>query len=260
MIKEISSKDNRIYKECQKLSQKKYRDREGLYLIEGENLLAEAPPERIRYIVIRKGKESLIPAALKAQQIYSMEEKLFERAAQTETSQGIIAVMEKAVYGQDFLKARCAGGANLVVLDRLQDPGNIGTILRTCEGAGYAAAVVVKGTGDVYSPKTIRAAAGSVFRIPIIHVEDNRELRKLADSLGKRLAVTCFDTDNNYFDVDLSKDTALVIGNEGNGVSEELIAMADIKVKIPMKGKLESLNASVAAGILMYEAVRQKSS
>ena len=78
------------------------------------------------------------------------------------------------------------------------------------------------------------------------------------DSLGKRLTVTCFDTDNDYFDVDLSKDTALVIGNEGNGVSLELIEMADIKVKIPMKGRLESLNASVAAGILMYEAARYK--
>ena len=258
MIKEISSKDNRIFKECQKLSQKKYRDREGLYLIEGENLLAEAHFAQVHYIVCRKGQENLIPSALKTQQIYVMEEKLFDKVAQTETSQGIMAAIKKQTYSLEELECLCGTGANLVVLDRLQDPGNIGTILRTAEGAGYAAAVIVKGTGDVYSPKTIRSAAGSVFRIPIIHVEDNRELRKLADSLGKRLAVTCFDTDNYYFDVDLSRDTALVIGNEGNGVSPELIEMADIKVKIPMKGRLESLNASVAAGILMYEAARRQ--
>ncbi|WP_251613618.1 TrmH family RNA methyltransferase [Senimuribacter intestinalis] len=258
MIKEISSKENRIFKECQKLSQKKYRDREGLYLVEGENLLAETPSEQIHYIVSKKGKESLVPPALKTQQIYVMDERLFDKIAQTETSQGIMAVIEKQTYSAEELGSLCGAGTNLVVLDRLQDPGNIGTILRTAEGAGYAAAVIVKGTGDVYSPKTIRSAAGSVFRIPIIHVEDNRELRKLVDSLGKRLTVTCFDTDNDYFDVDLSKDTALVIGNEGNGVSLELIEMADIKVKIPMKGRLESLNASVAAGILMYEAARHK--
>ena len=256
MIKEISSKENRIFKECQKLSQKKYRDREGLYLVEGENLLAETPSEQIHYIVSKKGKESLVPPALKTQQIYVMDEKLFDKIAQTETSQGVIAVMEKQTYAQDFLRAKCGSGANVVVLDRLQDPGNIGTILRTAEGAGYAAAVVIKGTGDIFSPKTIRSAAGSVFRIPVIHVEDNRALRELMDHLGKRLVVTSFDTDNDYFDVDLSADIALVIGNEGNGVSQELMQMADVKVKIPMEGRLESLNASVAAGILMYERCR----
>jgi len=254
MAREIRSKDNRIFKECQKLAQKKYRDRQGLYLIEGYNLIGEAPPEEIRYILVRRGSSS---AGLPDEKTFLMEDSLFDKLAQTETSQGIIAVMEKKEHDAAAIAEFCGRGKNLVVLDRLQDPGNIGTIIRTAEGAGYAAAVVVKGTGDVYSPKTIRAAAGSVFRIPIIHVEDNRELRELAARLQKRLAVTCFDTDNYYFDVDLSEDIALVIGNEGSGVSEELIESADIKVKIPMEGRLESLNASVAAGILMYEAKRK---
>ena len=246
MIKEIRSRDNRIYKECRKLSQKKYRDQQGLYLIEGYNLIGEAPASEMMY------------AGLSGENIYIMEAELFDKIAQTETSQGIIAVMKRRIYDRQAVKRLCGPGKNLAVLDRLQDPGNIGTIIRTAEGAGYAAVVCLRGTGDVYAPKTIRAAAGSVFRIPIIKVEDNRELCGLVRDLGKRLAVTCLDTDNYYFDTDLSSDTALVIGNEGRGVSRELIETADVRVKIPMEGKLESLNASVAAGILMYEAQRKR--
>lgn len=254
MMTEIHSRDNRIYKECQKLSQKKYRDRLGLYLIEGYHLIGEAPLEQLCYAVVRKGET---PPAIPEESLFFMDADLFDRLAQTETSQGVIAVMRKNLWETDLLRSVCGAGKNLVVLDRLQDPGNIGTIIRTAEGAGYGAVAVLKGTGDVFSPKTIRAAAGSVFRIPIIHVEDNRELRQLADDLGKTLVVTCFDTDTYYFDEDLSADVALVIGNEGRGVSSELLQMADVKVKIPMESRLESLNASVAAGILMYEGCRK---
>lgn len=253
-MKEIRSKDNRIFKECQKLAQKKYRDREGRYLIEGENLVFEAFDHgKIDYLLIDEEKAGAYNLHADG---YVVEHKLFTKLAQTETSQGILAVVRKAEYSQSELEERCSGGRNVVVLDRLQDPGNIGTIMRTAEGAGYAAVIALKGTADIFAPKTIRAAAGSVFRIPIVHVEDNRELSELVKCLGKSLVVTSLDTDKYYFDVDLSKDTALVIGNEGNGVSDELMKMADVKIKIPMDGKLESLNASVAAGILMYEAQR----
>jgi len=253
-MKEIRSKDNRIFKECQKLSQKKYRDREGLYLIEGENLVGEVPADDLVYVIYRDGCQRKLDDSEKA---YWMEGRLFDKLAQTETSQGILAVVRKPVINPEDLKHRIDRNGNVIVLDRLQDPGNIGTIIRTAEGAGYEAVITMKGTADVFSPKTIRAAAGAVFRIPIIQVEDNRELRNLAEKLSKRLVVTGFDTDRYYFDEDLSKGIALVIGNEGSGISKELMEMADIKVKIPMEGNLESLNASVAAGILMYEAKRQ---
>ena len=256
MVREIKSKDNRIYKECQKLGQKKYRDKAGKYLIEGPNLVEEAIFNKadVECVIFDDNKDW---PQIQGIDNYRMEHRIFEKIAQTETSQGILAVVKKKQYDSDYLMEKMRAGANLLVLDRLQDPGNIGTMIRTAEGAGYSAIVAVKGTADIYSPKTIRAAAGSVFRIPIVHVEDNRELRKLTDRLGKRLVVTCFDTDNYYYDVNLKTDTALVIGNEGNGVSAELIEMADVKIKIPMSGRLESLNASVAAGILMYEAARK---
>ncbi len=254
-MREIRSKDNKIFKECQKLSQKKYRDREGLYLIEGENLIAEVPEKDLVYIICSDNQGWELEDD---RNVYLMSANLFEKIAQTETSQGILAVVRKPNITAASLVERLKAEENVVVLDRLQDPGNIGTIIRTSEGAGYGAVITVKGTGDVFSPKTIRAAAGSVFRMPIIQVEDNQELRKLADQLGKKLVVTAFDTDKYYFDEDLSQGVALVIGNEGNGVSDELMAMADVKVKIPMDGHLESLNASVAAGILMYETKRKR--
>ena len=254
-MREIRSKDNKIFKECQKLSQKKYRDREGLYLIEGENLIAEVPAEDLVYVFFREGQERQI---FDLQDQYIVANQLFDKLAQTETSQGILAVVRKPKMTADDLAARIQDTDNVVVMDRLQDPGNIGTIIRTAEGAGYKAVITVKGTGDVFSPKTIRAAAGSVFRMPIVQVEDAAALRALTDQMNKKLVVTGFHTDKYYYDEDLSKGVALVIGNEGNGVSDELMEKADIIVKIPMDGHLESLNASVAAGILMYETKRKR--
>ncbi|MBR3785275.1 MAG: RNA methyltransferase [Firmicutes bacterium] len=254
-MREIRSKDNRIFKECQKLSQKKYRDKEGLYLIEGENLIAEVPTKDLVYVFFREGRERQI---FDLPDQYIVAEQLFDKLAQTETSQGILAVVRKPKLTAADLEQQIQPSDNVVVLDRLQDPGNIGTIIRTAEGAGYKAVVTVKGTGDVFSPKTIRAAAGSIFRMPVLQVEDNQVLRDLTDRLGKKLVVTGFHTDKYYYDEDLSRGVALVIGNEGNGVSDELMEMADITVKIPMDGHLESLNASVAAGILMYETKRKR--
>ena len=186
MIKVIQSKDNRIFKACQKLQQKKYRDREGLYLIEGPNLIGEAPAADIEYIVISEERQSDYGEYLSEDRpVYLMAEQLFRRIAQTETSQGIAAAVKRRSWSWEQLSKLCGPGKNLVVLDRLQDPGNIGTIIRTAEGAGYSAVVAVKGTADIFSPKTIRAAAGTVFRIPIVQVGDNRELKALTDRLGK---------------------------------------------------------------------------
>lgn len=287
MLKKINSKDNRIYKECRKLLQKKYRDKEGKYLIEGFNLLAEVPLEQLEYVFLEEGVlQELENAAngycMSAGEEYAGEHthdgdpvrnlsvlmtliekatccelppELFENLTATVTSQGVIAVVKKQSYNLEQLKRNCKG--NIIVLDRLQDPGNIGTIIRTCEGAGFDGCVVLKGTGDIYSPKTLRAAAGSVFRVPIIHVEDNRGIRELADELGLDLIVTSLEANDYYYENELPKGVALIIGNEGNGVSQELCQMADIKLRIPMDGKIESLNASVAAGILMYEIKRQ---
>ena len=253
-MREISSKDNKIFRLCQQLSHKKYRDKLGLYLIEGENLLEEAVKNgaAIKTVLMcRDYRGSLFGTEDKA---FCLSDKLFEQLSQTETTQGIMAIVEKPELSPDLFLNR--GGGNFIVLDRLQDPGNIGTILRTADAAGYELAIVMKGTADVFSPKAVRAATGSLFRMPVVFMDSAHELAEFTRAAGKKLVATCFDTDRYYYDEDLKKNIALIIGNEGNGISGELIEGSDVKIKIPMYGNIESLNASVAAGILMYEAVR----
>ena len=253
-MREISSKDNKIFRLCEQLSHKKYRDKLGLYLIEGENLLEEAVKNgaAIKTVLMcRDYRGSLFGTEDKA---FCLSDKLFEQLSQTETTQGIMAIVEKPELSPDlFLDI---GGGNFIVLDRLQDPGNIGTILRTADAAGYELAIVMKGTADVFSPKAVRAATGSLFRMPVVFMDSVDELMEFTRAAGKKLVATCFDTDRYYYDENLKENIALIIGNEGSGISRELIECSDLKIKIPMHGNIESLNASVAAGILMYEAVR----
>lgn len=207
----------------------------------------------IETLLVRRGYNK-VPAKLE-DKAFVLDEKLFDRLAQTETSQGVLAIVAKPeTDAGDFASA----SGNFVVLDRLQDPGNIGTILRTADAAGYRLAVVMKGTADIFSPKVVRAATGSLFRMPVVFMDSNPELVEFTRAAGKKLVATCFDTERCYFDEDLTDNIALVIGNEGNGICKEIIESSDVKIKIPMHGNIESLNASVAAGILMYEAVRGK--
>ena len=253
-MREISSKDNKIFRLCEQLSHKKYRDKLGLYLIEGENLLEEAVKNGAgikTVLMCRDYRGSLFGTEDKS---FCLSDKLFEQLSQTETTQGIMAVVEKPEFCPDRFIDR--GGGNFIVLDRLQDPGNIGTILRTADAAGYELAIVMKGTADVFSPKAVRAATGSLFRMPVVFMDSVDELMEFTRAAGKKLVATCFDTDRYYYDENLKGNIALIIGNEGSGISRELIECSDLKIKIPMHGNIESLNASVAAGILMYEAVR----
>ena len=290
-MNQITSKDNKIFRSFEQLLQKKYRDQRGEYLIEGENLIVEAikTGQELRTILVRANRQDdyaeLIDdacglavddrTAVVRTNAFSIAENLFDKLSQTETSQGIIASVRKQDFDkEDFLESACGDsgdgasgtdsesgidrGGNFLVLDRLQDPGNIGTIIRTADAAGYRLVIAMKGTADIYSPKTVRAATGSLFRMPVVFMDSSTELVEFTRAAGKKLVATCFDTDSYYFDEDLTEDIALVIGNEGNGISQEIIESSDLRIKIPMHGNIESLNASVAAGILMYETVRGK--
>ena len=256
-MREITSKDNKIVKLCEQLAARKYRDRLGLYLIEGENLLEEAVQEgaAVETVLIRRDCRKIPPGL--EDRTYILGDGLFRKLSLTDTSQGSLAIVKKPEVSRKALLEQGAAG-NFVVLDRLQDPGNIGTIIRTADAAGYGLVAVMKGTADVFSPKVVRAAAGSLFRVPVVFMNDYDELVTFVRAAGVKLAATCFDTDRYYYEEDLREDVALIIGNEGNGISPELIGRADIKIKIPMAGSIESLNAAVAAAVLMYETVRQR--
>lgn len=256
-MREIRSKDNKIWKRCEQLTMRKYRDRSGLYLIEGENLLDEAIRNHVRIetVLVREDCQKALPPEA-ADKAFLLDARLFDKLAQTVTSQGMLAVVAKAeVRKEDFIGLP---GSNFIVLDRLQDPGNIGTILRTADAAGYRLAILMKGTADVYAPKVVRAATGSLFRMPVVSMASTEELVEFTRAAGKKLTATCLDAQRCYYDEDLTHDIALVIGNEGSGVAPALIESSELRIKIPMQGNIESLNAAVAAGVLMYEAMRGK--
>ena len=252
-MKIITSKGNQLYKNALKLKRKKYRDETGMYLLEGIKPLEDALRLgiSIETIFVREGDghERLfdgLPVVITAGE-------LFDALSDTEHSQGVVAVAEKTIYSAEGFRS-AAGNGNVLIMDRLQDPGNIGTMIRTAEAAGYGGIVMIAGSSDVYSPKVVRAAAGSLFRVPVIGLGSAVEAIELMRDMGRRIVVTSLDAPCDCFESDMTGSLALVIGNEGSGVSRAFTEAADMKIRIPMEGSIESLNAAVAAGILMYQS------
>lgn len=261
----ISSTDNRIVKLAASLSDKKYRDRECAYLLEGVKMLREALENRgkARVIFIRaesasaEARELARQADAQGLAVYEVSEAVFAKISQTETPQGILAVMEKPVISHDEFFRLC-GDKDILVLDRVQDPGNIGTLLRSAEAAGFGGAVFIKGSGDPFSSKAVRAASGAAERLPMIFAESADAALALLRLAGKRIFATAMEAQRLYYDADISRNAAIVVGNEGSGASQAMLDGADEVISIAMDGKAESLNAAVAAGIIMFEARRQR--
>lgn len=257
----ISSKDNEFIKHIKKLKDKKYRDISKEFIIEGIKLIKEAIEEKaeIKQIVVCDNCQNtdVIPKELmyeiaKYECVY-VTENIFKTISDVNTPQGILAIIGRNTaeteidYTQDII----------VALDDIQDPGNLGTILRTVDSVGLNQILVSKGTADSYNPKVVRSTMGAIFRVKIIECEDLENTLKEVKKHKYQLAITSLQTKNSIYDVEFNKKV-IVIGNEANGVKKEIQDMADVKVKIPMLGKTESLNASVATGIVLYEYVRQK--
>lgn len=266
-MQHIRSADNPTYKAVVQLKQKKYRDEQNKYLIEGPNLIREAILNRADIELILMSEDFQV--GIEGGTAVVLPPALFRKLSDTETPQGIIAVVRKKIYSEhDFFFTGDSTNpvavdqkpvpSNIIVLDRLQDPGNIGTILRTADAAGYQGAVLLKGTADIYSSKIVRAAAGSLFRLPVLMTDTAEETIRLLKQHDKKIICTAPGADIYYYEAGLKEDAAVIIGNEGNGVCREFLEGSDCLVKIPMEGTVESLNAAVAAAVLMYESVRQK--
>ena len=257
----ITSKENEFVKHVKKLKDKKYRDMNNEYVREGIKLVAEAIQENapIKQIVLCDDceKNAAIPKDLmyeiaKQECIY-VTEKVFKYLSEVQTPQGILAIIGKSGqnaeidYTQDMI----------VALDDVQDPGNLGTILRTVDSIGLTQILVSKGTADAYNPKVVRSTMGAIFRVKIIECEDLKQTLKEIKKHKFKIVVSSLQTENTIYDINYDKKI-IIIGNEANGVETEIQNLADEKIKIPMLGKTESLNASVATGIILYEYVRQK--
>ena len=257
----ISSKDNDLIKHIRKLKDKKYRDENNEYLIEGVKLIEEAVKENaeIKKVIVCDDTTRTyeIPTNVmleiaKYECVY-VTEKIFNLITQVTNPQGIMAIVKKNVTNSEIDYSQHI----IVVLDGVQDPGNLGTILRTVDSVGLSQIIVSKETADAFNPKVVRSTMGAIFRVKIIESEDLQETIKQIKKHHFKLMVTSLQTDRSIYDIQLNK-RIIVIGNEANGVSKGIQDMADEKVKIPMLGKTESLNASVATGIILYEYVRQK--
>lgn len=265
-IKEITSKDNAIFKLIKSLKVRKHRIREALFVVEGPKQVVEAETSRydIKYLVVRQDRLGYLKdydlfdrVDRYACTVISMDERLFKQISDTENNQGILAVLSYEPLSEKTFMMEVPSGSNVLVLDKLQDPGNIGTIIRTAEGAGFKGIILLKGSGDVFSPKSIRAAGGAMLRMPVTMINDAATLRRLSCEFSKRLIVSDVESGLAYYDVDLSENIFLVMGNEGHGVSKEILDMADIRINIPTDGALESLNVATAGAVLMMDSLRQ---
>lgn len=260
-MQRITSKENEFIKHVKKLKDKKYRDINNEYVIEGIKLVAEAIQEKafIKQIILCDDCErnetiskDLMYEIAKYECIY-VTQKIFKYLSEVQTPQGILAIIEKTPanteidYTQDMI----------VGLNDIQDPGNLGAILRTVDSIGLKQILVSKGTADAYNPKVVRSTMGAIFRVKIIECENLKQTLKEVKKHKFKIMVSSLQTDNTIYDVDYHKKV-VIIGNEANGVEKEIQEFADEKVKIPMLGRTESLNASVATGIILYEYVRQK--
>ena len=257
----ISSKDNEFIKHIKKLKDKKYRDMNKEFIIEGIKLIKEAIEEKaeIKQIIICDNCQNsdIIPKELMYEiarfECVYVTENVFKTISDVNTPQGILAIIGRNIgeaqidYNQDII----------VALDDIQDPGNLGTILRTVDSIGLNQILVSKGTADSYNPKVVRSTMGAIFRVKIIECEDLEKTLREVKKHKFELVITSLQTENSVYDIDYNKKV-IVIGNEANGVEINIQNIADKKVKIPMLGKTESLNASVATGIILYEYVRQK--
>lgn len=254
----IESKDNNFFKHIKKLKERRFRDKEGLFILEGLRLIEEAIKAKmeIEYIIISKEyyekfEGFFIENKILVNRTNILSNSLFTQIASTENPQGIIAIVKK----KD--NAKRLNGDFYLLCDKVQDPGNLGTIIRTAHAAGVNGIILTKGTVDIYNDKTIRSTMGSIFYIPIFYDDENFTITKDLKNDGFSLVATSLKESKNFFEEDLKNKIILAVGNEGNGISNELFELADKKVKIPMPGGAESLNVSIATSIILFEKVRQ---
>ena len=240
----ITSKANSVVKNAKKLHQKKYR--KSAYLIEGWHLFEEAVQagvmiEKIFALENYRGQLAAFP-----QTIWVSDDILLD-LADSQTPQGIVAVVQKEEVGQAGLSQ-----GKFLFLEDVQDPGNVGTIIRTADAAGFTGVIVSDKSADIYSLKTLRSMQGSHFHLPIYRMSSQRLLEEAKEAAIPVLATTLSKDSVDYRELPPIENFVLVMGNEGQGISPLMVESADQLVHISMKGQAESLNVAVAAGILIF--------
>lgn len=246
------------------LSKAKERKKNNEYVVEGIRMVSEVPADLLVKIYMSERfqnnnseyvKELVKKQGISDDSIEIVADNVFDRMSQTQTPQGIMAVVRMK---DNSLSDMLSGNPLLILVENLQNPGNLGTIIRMGEGAGVTGVIMSPNTVDIYNPKTIRSTMGSIFRVPFIYVQDFGETVSECQKSGVKVYAAHLDGKNTYLGEDYSTPTAFLIGNEGNGLTDDITKQADTLIRIPMEGEIESLNAAIACTILTYEAVRQR--
>lgn len=236
----------------------KERHAQGVFLAEGRKMLKEVPAEWICRIYVSESyrKDSRNMDGLRGMEYEELSDHAMRAASGMETPQGIL--LELSIPKWDLSEILRQAGGPILFLEDIQDPGNLGTMLRTAEAAGASAVIASCGTADLYNPKAVRATMGSICRMPFFSAEDFHETIRQAGRCGIRIYAAHLNGACIYDEPDYRGRCGFLIGNEGSGLADETAALADMSVKIPMEGRTESLNAASAAAVLLYEAHRQK--
>ena len=267
----ITSTSNAKVKRLVNLRKKrKARDEEKVFLTEGLRMLQEAPKKELLELYVterfyKKEKKFVDEKCRKSGRRFEMlSDSVMEYVSDTQHPQGALCVVrQRNTDGPEVILAKQEAGTEernplILVLDNLQDPGNLGTIFRMGEAAGVTGIVMSRDCVDVYNPKVIRSTMGSVFRVPFLYTENLSGMIQEMKARGICTYAAHLEGSRIYDEPDYRKPSAFFIGNEGNGLSDEVAGLADCYLKIPMEGQVESLNAAIAAAVLAFEAGRQR--
>lgn len=270
----ITSLNNSKVKHLVELQQKKkIRYREESFIVEGLRIFEEVPDNLIKEIYVEEGTyadtsgrapsshlkktfEKIENLRKKGVFVEELNHEVFKKASDTDTPQGIIAVVKMPRWTAGDVVSNIPKGlkGNILLLEDIQDPGNLGTMVRTAEAAGMSGIILSEGCADVFNPKTVRSTMGTIFRVPMIYSSDFLGTIDLLKRSGIKIYATSLSAKSEYDRLEYSGRSGILIGNEGNGLSKEAQEKADVGVIIPMSGRVESLNASVAAALMMYVA------
>lgn len=252
----ITSTSNKEIKNLNKcLKNARERRKQDLFIVEGVRMFSEIPKSLLLKTYVTETFYDAHVELFKDISYEFVSDHVLNAITDTRTPQGVVSMVKRPHYTKEEV---CAGDNPLIMaLENLQDPGNVGTIFRTAEGAGVTGILLSHETVDVYNPKVVRSTMGSIFRIPFAYVEDLTQT--ITDLQNQGFSTySAHLMGESFYDYDYTGPTVFAIGNEGNGLSKELSVATKYKIKIPMQGQVESLNAATASTVLMYEAMRQR--
>ena len=260
----ITSKDNATIKHLHSLSDSRQRKKEQVFLIEGVKMVEEALRDNLGVkmviaspsLVQHHGKGVLKLAESRSVEVLWISERLMDTLAESKTPQPVMAMVAMKTSSEQSLLANEA--CLIIMAHQLQDPGNLGTIIRTAEAVGASGVAITSNTVDPFNPKAIRASMGSILRVPIVHSMDASAFIKTCKQQGFQTVATVLTGRKTHFDIDLTNPTVIVLGQEGAGLPADIMADIDLQVRIPMASTIDSLNVATAAAVILYEAFRQR--